>query len=179
MTSTQQANLHYWRKDITGLRAVAVLPVLLYHAFPTLLPGGFFGVDIFFVISGYLISGIIFRVMLNDSFSYKDFYIKRIKRILPNLCTLLIAVAAVGWFLLAKPELSALGKHIYSSAFFYQNFRLLGEGDYFAVASHESRFCTCGVWQLKNSSTSSSQSYACCCGGFSSTRPLPSDCLSP
>ena len=137
MTSTQQANLHYWRKDITGLRAVAVLPVLIYHAFPNLLPGGFFGVDIFFVISGYLISGIIFRGMLNDSFSYKDFYIKRIKRILPNLCTLLIAVAAVGWFLLAKPELSALGKHIYSSAFFYQNFRLLGEVDYFAVASHE------------------------------------------
>ena len=96
MTSTQQANLHYWRKDITGLRAVAVLPVLIYHAFPNLLPGGFFGVDIFFVISGYLISGIIFRGMLNDSFSYKDFYIKRIKRILPNLCTLLIAVAAVG-----------------------------------------------------------------------------------
>lgn len=74
MTSTQQANLHYWRKDITGLRAVAVLPVLIYHAFPNLLPGGFFGVDIFFVISGYLISGIIFRGMLNDSFSYKDFY---------------------------------------------------------------------------------------------------------
>ena len=74
MTSTQQANLHYWRKDITGLRAVAVLPVLIYHAFPNLLPGGFFGVDIFFVISGYLISGIIFRGMLNDSFSYKDFW---------------------------------------------------------------------------------------------------------
>lgn len=45
MTSTQQANLHYWRKDITGLRAVAVLPVLIYHAFPNLLPGGFFGVE--------------------------------------------------------------------------------------------------------------------------------------
>ena len=137
MTSTQQANLHYWRKDITGLRAVAVLPVLIYHAFPNLLPGGFFGVDIFFVISGYLISGIIFRGMLDDSFSYKDFYIKRIKRILPNLCTLLIAVAAVGWFLLSKSELSSLGKHIYSSAFFYQNFRLLGEVDYFAIASNE------------------------------------------
>ena len=66
--------LHFWRRDITGLRAVAVLPVLLFHAFPQLMPGGFFGVDIFFVISGYLISGIIFRGLADDSFSYATFY---------------------------------------------------------------------------------------------------------
>lgn len=64
-----------WRNDITGLRAVAVLPVLLFHAFPEIFPGGFYGVDVFFVISGYLISGIIFRDVLANSFSYSDFYI--------------------------------------------------------------------------------------------------------
>lgn len=74
-----------WRNDITGLRAVAVLPVLLFHAFPEIFPGGFYGVDVFFVISGYLISGIIFRDVLANSFSYSDFYIRRIRRIFPNL----------------------------------------------------------------------------------------------
>lgn len=78
-----------WRNDITGLRALAVIPVVLYHAFPNVIPGGYYGVDIFFVISGYLISGIIFKALLNQSFSYKDFYVKRIKRILPNLSLLL------------------------------------------------------------------------------------------
>lgn len=79
---------HIWRNDITGLRALAVLPVIFYHAFPNLVPGGFLGVDIFFVISGYLISGIIFRNIKQGTFSYLDFYSKRIKRIIPNLLLL-------------------------------------------------------------------------------------------
>ena len=122
---------HLWRNDITGLRAVAVLPVLLFHAFPSLLPGGFFGVDVFFVISGYLISGIIFRGMLKDTFSYKSFYEKRIKRILPNLLLLLSFVCIVGYFVLLDREYENLGRHIYSSAAFFQNFRLLSEIGYF------------------------------------------------
>lgn len=84
-----------WRNDITGLRAVAVLPVLLFHAFPEIFPGGFYGVDVFFVISGYLISGIIFRDVLANSFSYSDFYIRRIRRIFPNLILLLVFVAVL------------------------------------------------------------------------------------
>ena len=76
---------HAWRDDITGLRALAVIPVLLYHAFPSVAPGGFFGVDVFFVISGYLISGIIFRGLATGVFSWLSFYDKRIRRILPNL----------------------------------------------------------------------------------------------
>ena len=92
------AKHHLWRTDITGLRALAVLPVLLFHAWPSLCPGGFLGVDIFFVISGYLISGIIFRGLINDSFSYADFYAKRIRRIIPNLVLVLGFVAIGGYF---------------------------------------------------------------------------------
>lgn len=94
---TQQHN--YWRADITGLRALAVIPVVLYHAFPNLMPGGFVGVDIFFVISGYLISGIIFRSLINrGGVDYVDFYAKRIKRILPNLSILLTVCLIIGYF---------------------------------------------------------------------------------
>ena len=122
-----------WRNDITGLRALAVLPVVLYHAFPSLIPGGYYGVDIFFVISGYLISGIIFRGLLNQSFSYKDFYVKRIKRILPNLSLLVAFVLLVGLFYLTSAEYRALGKHVYSSGLFIQNFRLLKDVGYFTT----------------------------------------------
>lgn len=130
-SSSSIAVKHLWRNDITGLRAIAVLPVLLYHAFPKVLPGGFFGVDVFFVISGYLISGIIFRGLLNEDFSYKTFYAKRIKRIFPNLLLLLTFVALAGYFLLLPGEYISLGKHIYSSSVFVQNFRLLNEVGYF------------------------------------------------
>lgn len=120
-----------WRNDITGLRALAVLPVLIYHAFPSLIPGGYFGVDIFFVISGYLISGIIFRGLINNTFSYSDFYAKRIRRIIPNLVLLLFSVALFGWFFLMANEYRSLGKHILSSSLFFQNFTLLKEVGYF------------------------------------------------
>lgn len=121
-----------WRNDITGLRALAVLPVILFHAFPDLLPGGFFGVDVFFVISGYLISGIIFRGLLRNDFSYVVFYEKRIKRIFPNLILVLVFAMVMGYFVLFPSEYRELIKHIYSSAAFYQNFRLLDGAGYFA-----------------------------------------------
>ena len=125
---------HVWRKDITGLRALAVLPVLFFHAFPDFIPGGFYGVDIFFVISGYLISGIIFRGLIKGNFSYATFYAKRIRRILPNLVVLLLFVAVLGWLFMTASEMITLGKHIYSSAGFYQNFRLMS-ASYFDVSS--------------------------------------------
>ncbi len=128
---------HIWRKDITGLRALAVLPVLIFHAFPQWLPGGFYGVDIFFVISGYLISGIIFRGLITDSFSFKDFYAKRIKRIFPNLIVLLTFVMAVGWFVSTANEYRAIGANVYRSAAFYVNFTLMREHGYFDGPSHE------------------------------------------
>lgn len=113
------------------MRAIAVLPVLIFHAFPNLIPGGFFGVDVFFVISGYLISGIIFRGLLSGTFSYKTFYEKRIKRIIPNLFLVLSFVAVLGYFFLLSDEYKNLGRHIYSSAAFIQNFRLLSDVGYF------------------------------------------------
>lgn len=122
---------HYWRKDITGLRALAVLPVLIFHAFPQWMPGGFYGVDIFFVISGYLISGIIFRGLVSDSFSFADFYVKRIKRIFPNLIALLIFVLVVGWFVTAAREYHDIGINVYRSALFYQNLELMTGPGYF------------------------------------------------
>lgn len=131
----QSAQAHAWRDDITGLRALAVIPVLLYHAFPSLAPGGFFGVDVFFVISGYLISGIIFRGLAARTFSWISFYDKRIRRILPNLFLLLICVLFAGWYLTWPVDFRRLVKHIYSCGFFYENFRLLGEAGYFDVES--------------------------------------------
>ena len=122
---------HIWRNDITGLRALAVLPVIFYHAFPNLLPGGFLGVDIFFVISGYLISGIIFRNIKQGTFSYLDFYSKRIKRIIPNLLLLFLFVLFLGYFILFTDDYDNLGRHVYSSAIFIENFRLLSEVGYF------------------------------------------------
>lgn len=129
MTAASRPKL--WRNDITGLRALAVLPVLIFHAFPSLIPGGFFGVDVFFVISGYLISGIIFRGIASSSFSYLEFYEKRIKRIIPNLILLLTFVAAAGWFILLPDEYANLGMHIDASTLFIQNFQLLSEIGYF------------------------------------------------
>ena len=133
----QQETHSYWRSDITGLRALAVLPVLIFHAWPALLPGGFVGVDVFFVISGYLISGILFRQLQRTGrIDFADFYAKRIRRIIPNLLCVLSFTAAVGWFFLAPGEYRDLGRQIYSSTFFYQNFRLLKDlGDYFAADS--------------------------------------------
>ena len=93
------------------------------------------GVDVFFVISGYLISGILFRQLQRvGRVDFTDFYAKRIRRIIPNLLCVLLFTVAVGWFFLTPSEYHDLGKQIYSSAFFYQNFRLLKDlGDYFAT----------------------------------------------
>src|SRR5450755_1711758 len=84
------------RRDIDGLRAVAILSVLSFHASPNVLPGGFVGVDIFFVISGYLISGIIFNGLQRDTFSFATFYARRIKRIFPSLLIVLAFVTVFG-----------------------------------------------------------------------------------
>ena len=113
-----------YRRDIDGLRAVAVLAVVAFHAFPTLLPGGFAGVDIFFVISGYLITGVIERRIDAGRFTFADFYARRMKRILPALVVVLAACFAYGWFALLPEEYEQLSKHIAAGIAFVSNFAL-------------------------------------------------------
>ncbi len=130
------ADLKY-RADIDGLRAVAVTAVVLYHAFPKLVPGGFVGVDTFFVISGYLITGIILGGLDGpQGFSFADFYIRRVRRIFPALIVVLAATLAVGVTIFLPSELTSLTKNALASAFFGANFVLLSESGYFALAAH-------------------------------------------
>ncbi|KTD72256.1 acyltransferase family protein [Legionella tucsonensis] len=120
-----------YRADIDGLRAIAILLVLIFHAFPEYLPGGFIGVDVFFVISGFLISTIIFEHLENNTFSYLYFYSRRIKRIFPGLLFTLITCYLVGWYILFPNEFRQLGKHIASGAAFVSNVVLWNEVGYF------------------------------------------------
>jgi peptidoglycan/LPS O-acetylase OafA/YrhL len=120
-----------YRPDIDGLRAVAVLCVVLYHLFPGKLPGGFIGVDIFFVISGYLITQIIYSGASAGRFSFLTFYAKRVRRILPALCIVLCACLLAGAFVLFDDEYRQLGLHVVGGATFSSNFVLLHEAGYF------------------------------------------------
>jgi peptidoglycan/LPS O-acetylase OafA/YrhL len=124
-----------YRPDIDGLRAVAVIAVVLFHAFPEWVRGGFVGVDVFFVISGYLISSIIFQNLDNGTFSFADFYARRVKRIFPALILVLAACYAFGYVSLFPDENKQLGKHIASGAGFLSNFVLWNESGYFDMAS--------------------------------------------
>ena len=120
-----------YRPDIDGLRAFAVLAVVAFHAFPMWLIGGFIGVDVFFVISGYLISTIIFENLDKNSFNFFEFYAQRIKRIFPALILVLIACFIFGWFALLVHDYKQLGKHILAGASFLSNIVLWNEVDYF------------------------------------------------
>ncbi|MDO9212351.1 MAG: acyltransferase family protein [Methylococcales bacterium] len=124
-----------YRADIDGLRAIAVLSVVIFHAFPNMLKGGFIGVDIFFIISGFLISTIIFSNLESDNFSFVEFYSRRIKRIFPALLLVLLACFAAGWFVLLADEYKQLGKHIAGGAGFVSNFLFWQESGYFDNAA--------------------------------------------
>jgi peptidoglycan/LPS O-acetylase OafA/YrhL len=124
-----------YRSDIDGLRAVAVLSVVGFHAFPTVVRGGFVGVDVFFVISGFLISGIIFPDMERGHFNFIDFYARRIRRIFPSLIVVLLFALAFGWLFLLTDEFRQLGKNIAGSGAFANNFILWGDSGYFDSAA--------------------------------------------
>lgn len=120
-----------YRPDIDGLRAVAVLSVVAFHAFPTWMTGGFIGVDVFFVISGFLISTIIFENLDKGTFSFAEFYARRVRRIFPALVLVLLTCLTFGWFLLLPDEFGQLGKHIAAGTGFVSNLVLWVEAGYF------------------------------------------------
>lgn len=124
-----------YRADIDGLRALAVMAVVFFHAFPGRLPAGFIGVDIFFVISGYLITGIIIRGLDFNNFDFLDFYIRRAKRILPALLLVMLSSLCFAWFALLPEELSLLGQHLMAGATFTSNILLWTEAGYFDAAA--------------------------------------------
>jgi peptidoglycan/LPS O-acetylase OafA/YrhL len=119
-----------WRSDIDGLRAVAVIFVLLYHAFPFRFKGGFVGVDIFFVISGYLIGKAVKDEIDRQEFSLSQFYYRRIRRIYPALIVVVFSTCLAGYFLLST-DFAKIGKHAAASSIFLANFSLLQESGYF------------------------------------------------
>ncbi|QYJ83760.1 acyltransferase family protein [Shewanella aegiceratis] len=126
-----------FRGDINGLRAIAVLGVLLFHFYPSILPGGFAGVDVFFVISGYLMTRIIFQGMESNSFNLLDFYYRRAQRIYPALIFLCFILIVFGWFFITPLDYKAVSKHVVSSLMFLSNVVYWRESGYFDIASHE------------------------------------------
>lgn len=124
------------RRDIDGLRAIAVLPVVFGHAGIAGFSGGFIGVDVFFVISGYLITAIILTNLDERSFSLSDFYLRRIRRLLPALFVVLAATVCLGWVLMPPGDFEALGRSSLSVLSLWANVWLWqNTGDYFGAAA--------------------------------------------
>jgi peptidoglycan/LPS O-acetylase OafA/YrhL len=120
-----------YRADIDGLRAIAVLAVVVFHANPASLRGGFVGVDVFFVISGFLISGLILDGLHGGSFSFLDFYERRVRRLFPALIVVLAAVWAIGWFVMLPAPYAALGDDMLAGAAFAGNILTFSQVGYF------------------------------------------------
>jgi peptidoglycan/LPS O-acetylase OafA/YrhL len=135
-----------YRPDIDGLRAIAVTGVVLFHAAPNLLPSGFVGVDIFFVISGYLIGGIVFAASTSGRFSFANFYARRARRILPALIAIICFISFVGFFFFDSKELVEYSGQSIMALGGISNFYFWEHTDYFATnSSHEPLLMT---WSL-------------------------------
>jgi peptidoglycan/LPS O-acetylase OafA/YrhL len=121
-----------YRADIQGLRAIAVVMVVVFHAWPDLLTGGYIGVDVFFVLSGFLISSILLRDLDAGLFSIADFYRRRVRRIFPALFTVLIATLIWGWVVLEPNGYKWLVKTVATAVLFVSNFEFFRSLDYFS-----------------------------------------------
>ena len=128
---TVRAATHPYRADIDGLRALAVGVVVLYHAFPEQFPGGFIGVDVFFVISGYLISQILFERVADGTYSLLDFYARRVRRIFPALGVVLLTVLVSAQWLFPRELMQAIGLHVAAGAGFVANLLSAAQAGYF------------------------------------------------
>lgn len=137
-----------YRPDIDGLRAVAVFAIILFHIDPRWLPGGFIGVDVFFVISGYLITTILARDLCEGRFTFRRFYERRIRRILPALWVLLLVCAPVSWLIMLPADAEAMGKSAIWSTLAMANVYFWHEvsTDYFAPQSAQLPFLH--LWSL-------------------------------
>ena len=137
--SKEDVNKRNFRLDINGLRAWAVVAVILYHFGIRGFGGGFVGVDIFFVISGFLMTGIIVNGLNNDAgkFSLIQFYLARAKRLIPALAALCAALLVFGWFFLLQTDYVNLAKHVISALGFFSNRQFLSESGYFDAASYD------------------------------------------
>lgn len=134
--ATNSAPLSY-RPDIDGLRAIAVLSVVFFHAGIPGLPGGFVGVDVFFVISGYLITSLILKDIDQDRFSFLKFYLRRAKRIFPALIVVLLATTIGGWFILFPDEFKKFGRSLTLTSLFGSNFYFAQDVGYFSAPAVE------------------------------------------
>ena len=125
-----------YRRDLDGMRAIAVIAVILYHTWPRIVTGGFAGVDVFFVISGFLITGIILTGLKRGSFSFTEFYSRRIRRIFPSLIVVLLFCLAFGWFTLVTTEWKSLVKSTLAGAVFTANLLRPEKAGYFDSTTH-------------------------------------------
>ncbi|WP_432321430.1 acyltransferase family protein [Yersinia enterocolitica] len=136
-TPTQKIASNKFRNDINGLRAWAVIAVVLYHFGVPGFSGGFVGVDIFFAISGFLMTRIIVSGMESGNFSFLQFYLARARRIIPMLLVLCFALLIFGWFWLPEHNYKLLATHVVNTLFFISNIKFWRESGYFDASSHE------------------------------------------
>jgi len=134
--TAQRTDAGPYRADLDGLRAIAILSVLAFHAFPHAVPGGFTGVDVFFVISGFLISRIVFTALARGTFTFAGFYARRVRRILPSLVVVLVAALALGWMIQPQSDYAQLGKHAAAGAGFLSNFASWADAGYFDTSAN-------------------------------------------
>jgi peptidoglycan/LPS O-acetylase OafA/YrhL len=135
-----------YRSDLDGLRAVAVLSVIAYHLSARLLPGGYLGVDVFFVLSGYLITNVIWREALNREFTIARFYERRVRRIMPALLFLLIVASACATAVLLPIDLTGYAKSVFATLAFTANLYFWRDTDYFAQLASDKPLLH--VWSL-------------------------------